>query len=147
MKVIFAKSLFLLITIITLAGCGSDDGPATVPTWMRGERLIVYYGYTKVVTLGYYVTFTRTGMIYNIGGCEGEASIEMDTDLPYYVTNDYRITITRQEGCEEFDFESILGAVDEGVIWGEYDGDQIHRYSFRQNDTQGPFRWIYAIDE
>lgn len=144
MKVKLIRSIIVLALAPLFWGCGEDSSPTTVPSWMQGDWQLIYYGHRKIVTLNYHIKFTKNSMTYNIGGCDGEASIEMDPSVPYYATNDYRITITRSNGCEWFNFESILGAVDEGVIWGEYEGEQIHRYSFRQNNTQGPFRWIYS---
>ena len=147
MKLIVSRFILAVISASILWSCGGDNTPPTVPQWMRGEWRLVYYGFTKVVTLDYRVTFTSNKMIYDMGGCKGEASVDMDTSIPYYATSDYRITITSAQGCEWLDFESIVGAVDEGVIWGENEGAEIHRYSFRQNNTQGPFRWIYGAPE
>ena len=147
MKLAISRSIFIVIFSSTFWACGGDNTPTTVPQWMWGEWRLARYGYSNVDNLGYIATFTSDKIIYKMGDCKGEASLEMDPSIPFYASNDYRITVTRADGCEWLGFESLVGAVDEGVIWGEDDGAEIHRYSFRQNATQSPFRWIYVPSE
>lgn len=132
---------------LVLAGCGGGGGGggggevAGVPEWMQGDWWLIRYGLQNWDDYNYHVTFTSTGVTYTMGECEGAADIIMDSSIPYWAGNDYSMTITKAENCAEFEYESLLGAQDRGLIWAEENGEWLVLY--RISGAQSPYRWVY----
>lgn len=123
----------------------SDDDSGSVavhsvPEWMIGSWLVVRLRLgADVSSRNMILTVTETEFEYHYPGCDVYGSIEMDESTPYYASNEYTLLMTFVDCPVQWDIPSFDGAIDEGHIWADNEGDRF----FRISDLYAQFTWVY----
>ncbi|HEB72422.1 MAG TPA: hypothetical protein ENI77_07360 [Nitrospirae bacterium] len=157
MKVLnFSAVVFLLLFLpmASLSGCGSGGGGGgddsssgsgsveahSVPEWMIGSWQVIRLRLgVDVSSKNMILTISKTGFEYHYPGCDVHGTLSMDSQTPYYASNEYTLLMTFVDCSLQWDIPSFEGATDEGHVWADTGMEKF----FRISDLYGQFTWVY----
>ncbi|VAX22778.1 hypothetical protein MNBD_NITROSPINAE04-74 [hydrothermal vent metagenome] len=145
--------LLLFLSMASLSGCGSGGGgdgsssgsgsvaTHSVPSWMIGSWQVIRLRLgDDVSSQNMILTVTETGFEYHYPGCDVHGTLSMDSQTPYYASNEYTLLMTFVDcPVSTWDIPSFEGATDEGHVWADTGASKF----FRISDLYGQFTWVY----